>query len=440
MEFVFSALLLVLNLVDYEINIHPILFLLAGIIILVVLFYVSYLKTNDFATTCMVLMCYTWPVSWINIFGDPTEKLQLSWLYLLGAMLVINAFFNAERISYKRVNSVILGLFVTFLIIFIYPLLLSESISEGLNEFIMIGFFVAMCFYAFFNSQTLDEDKRRLIINAYIFTIVLSSVFIIFQFVYYLTFNEAIFKFSIGNYHGKPMITSKLLMEDLSSATIMLGSGVFFMLERVNNKDRRLQNLAFILITVIAMALTTRRTSIVSLIICFVLYSMLHYRKIFSKIVMFLLFAFIVVLMLQYLMYTRPADSYSDYLEDNGRFAIYLNSLMIFFKNPLGIGYDNVHLAAVCGGTIPHNTILRWLNMGGIVFTVLLLNIIVYIIKSAWKKGFSDEGWVLIYCFVAMNFIPDILNARFFVIPCMLALMCKSRKSDRVKNKLIGVR
>jgi len=236
------------------------------------------------------------------------------------------------------------------------------------------------------------------------------------------------------------MITSKLLMEDLSSATIMLGSGVFFMLERVNNKDRRLLNLAFILITVIAMALTTRRTSIVALIICFVLYSMLHYRKIFSKIAMFLLFAFLVVLMLQYLMYTRPAESYSVYLEDNGRIAIYLNSLTIFFKNPLGIGYDNVHLAAVCGGTIPHNTILRWLNMGGIVFTVLLLYIIGYIIKSAWKKGFSDEGWVLMYCFVAMNFIPDILNARFFVIPCMLALMCKSRKSDRVKNKLIGVR
>ena len=135
----------------------------------------------------------------------------------------------------------------------------------------------------------------------------------------------------------------------------------------------------------------------------------------------------------------RPMDDYSQLLNPNGRFENYINAINIFLDNPFGVGYDNVHIEALMeDGIIPHNTILRWLDMGGFVFTLLIVAVLVYVISVARKKKLTEDFWVIGYCFLAMNFIPDLLNARFFVIPCMLAIMSSPLvKNTEVKN-IIG--
>ena len=285
-------------------------------------------------------------------------------------------------------------------------------------------------------TSSFDEKKRRAVISAYIFTVFISSLFIILQSVLYMVAGEPIFKYSVGNYFGNVMISAKLLMEDTSCSTIMLGSAVFYMLERFNNKEKRILHIIMILSTVIALAFTTRRTSIVSLAVILVLYVMFYYKGTMKKITMFAFIAAVVGVMAFYLLITRPVDDYSQYFNANGRIENYLNSLKIVVSNPLGIGYDNVYLEKLMDGIVPHNTVLRWINMGGFIFAILMVSVLVYVVYCAHSKGRKDDFWVLVYCLFAMNFIPDLLNARFFVIPCMITMLSVSVKiKERTKEE-----
>ncbi len=431
MEYLFSLLLLGLNLFDYEININRILFFIVSLVLVVGLFYVVFCKCKDFMCTCMVLMAHTWPISWRNIFGDATANLQITWFYLLGALIVLYWIFNINKFKTNKVNAVILGIYSTLCIIAIYPLIISPSIKEGAKEFFVIYFFIILTLVAFFNNSTMSEKNRKYVIDAYIWSAVISSVLLIFQTVLYLTFGESVFKYSVGNYFGNRMISVSLLMEDTSCSTIMLGCGIFYMLERFNKNEKRFLYAVLIVITVIGLALTTRRTSVISLIVCFVLYVPIYYKGVAKKLTMFAFLAVIVIVMMSYLLISRPVDSYSQYLYNNGRFESYINSLGIFLSHPLGVGYDNVNLVNLVGNYVPHNTIIRWLNMGGIFFTLLMMIILLYVLKIAYKKGRMDDMWVMIYCLLAMNFIPDLLNARFFVLPCMLIFLSASQKEEK---------
>jgi len=338
MEFFLSFLLLFVNLLDYEIDVNRILFFTVSVIIVSLLFYTVYRKHRDFLCTCLILLCHTWQISWINIFGDPIDNLQLPWFYVFGALIVFYVIANLNTLKDKPVNALMLGVFVALVIISVYPALISRSKSEGLKEFLMIAFYIALVFVAFLKAGSLDEKKREAVIDAYIYIVFLSSLFIILQSVVYMTVGETLFKYAIGNYFGNTMISAKLLMEDTSCSTIMLGSAVFYMLERINVKKKRALNFLMIAITVIALALTTRRTSIVSLVAILCLYIFIRYKGVIKKVTMLVTFTAITVVMAFLLLVVRPVDDYSQVLNPNGRFENYIDAINIFIANPLGVG------------------------------------------------------------------------------------------------------
>ena len=431
MEFLLSFILLAFNLLNYEIHINTTLFFVVSTILVSLLFYFVYAKHKDLICTCMIVMCHTWAISWVNVFGYSSERLQVTWFYLMGAIVALYTLVNIQKLQDKSVNAIVLGFFVTLIIIGIYPLFISPSIKEGVKEFIIIYYFLILGFVSFLFLSSFDDKKREAVITAYIFAAVISSVFIIFQFSIYFIFGESLFKYSVGNYLGKTMISAKLLMEDTSCATIMLGSAVFFMLERINEKKSPVLNVTFILTTVVALAFTTRRTSIVSLIIVLVLYSFVRYNDVVKKVSMIGFSVGIVTVMMFYLFVSRPVDDYSLYLYSNGRIGNYISAMKVFVKNPLGVGYDNIHLKNLVGEYIPHNTVLRWMNMGGILFALLMVAVLIYLLNISHKKGLKADTWSVLYCLLALNFVPDLLNARFFVLPCMLIFLSASQKEEK---------
>ncbi len=435
MEFLLSFFLLALNLIDYEVGLNSILFLAVSAMLFVGLFFVVQSKTKNFLASCLCMFCHTWQISWINIFGDPTSELQLPWFYIIGVLVCIYAVFNFSEIYRKQIGAKILVTFVALFIVSVFPLLTSVSKTEGLKEYIMIIFFLIMVFIAFLFSDKLVQNEREHIINAYIWCVFISSVFIIIQAAAYHLGGMILFKFSIENYLGNTMTPAQLLMEDSSCATIMLGSAVFFILEKIEKKQYIWWQIINILAIVIGMALTSRRTSVISLIIILGVYAFFHYKGALKKTGMLILFGLLVAVMLAYLMISRPVDDLSGYLNDNMRFANYMKSLEIFINNPLGIGYDNAHLASLMtDNIIPHNTLLRWLVMGGIIFTVPMVIVLCYVVKRAFDKKLTSEYWVLIYSLFASNFIPDLLNARFFLIPCMCVMLFASRADAEPKQ------
>ena len=434
MEYFCSLLLLGINLYNYERRINKFAFFVIGLVLFCALLYFCYMKTHSFMGSCLSVMCHTW----MNVFGDSAGELQITWFYLVGVLILGYFIVNIKTLMKRSVSPLMFCMLGFVAILLFYPLFLSPSLTQALKEFIMIAYFFILLFIALFFPESLSKEAREHVITAYIFSVSVACVVLIFQYLYYSVTGDTIFKYSVGNYFGRPMVTSKLLMEDTSSATIMLAVGVFYMLERINRNEKRLFYVFLIIITVIGLAFTTRRTSILSLAICLVLYALVRYKDIVKKIMMIGLIMGTVILMLSYLAFSRSIVSISDLIDPNGRIENYTRSIELFFRYPLGIGYDNEYLESFVE-IMPHNTFLRWLNMCGIILAPAMLFILIYVIYIAWKKKHTDDFWVLACSLLAMNFIPDILNARFFVIPCMLTLMSKSKycyESEKNKDKV----
>ena len=83
-------------------------------------------------------------------------------------------------------------------------------------------------------------------------------------------------------------------------------------------------------------------------------------------------------------------------------------------------------------GIIPHNTILRWVDQGGIFLAIPLIVIFIDILLIAKNKKMTLEFWNLIYIFLASNFIPDILNSRFLIIIFTIVLLYEE---GEIKNE-----
>lgn len=440
MEYLLSFLILALNLFDYEININKYAFLAVGTVIMALLFYVIFRKTKSFLITCMCLMCHTWQISWINIFGEPTANMQLPWFYIIGALVLAYGVVNIRSCFKKFYNAWAVLLFAVFIIIFNYPLLFSPSLSSALKDYIMIAFFIVVLFVCYLFQNTVSRENYVHFQNSMIWAVFLSCFAIVFQYMMYTYAKIGLFKIMVALSFSGYQTNCFLLMEDHSCSTIMLGCVVFYMLERIDKK-RWVYMLPALATVIVAMAVTSRRTSTLSLIIVIAFYVLFHYKGVGKKVFFTVLGVGIGALMLYYLLLSRPVDSFSQMLSDNGRYENFAGAFEIIKEHPLGIGYDDAYNVTFMPDhkTAVHNTILRWCIMAGIPTAVVLCGIIAYTILQAAKKKVTSEYWAILYTMFASNFIPDVLNARFFVILCSVAFLIKSPAADEADRAALAV-
>lgn len=435
MKYIGAFLLLVLNLYNYQVHLNPFLFLGLSLIIIAFTMY-AIRKNHNFILSIIEMLVFTWPISWMNIFGRPTEFLQLPWFYLFGALIVLYTILNIKQFYLKDQNGILMVVFIVFFIYSLVPLFQSVSFSEGLKEYIMIMFFMVLFLCMYFKRDIIDNLDREKIIKDIIFINLLCSIFIILQYVMFTYFSIPLFK--IGNslsYEGV-QTSCGLLLEDTSCSTIMIGCGGLYAYLKGREKNI---NYLYAFIIMIGLAFTSRRTSVVCLIIILVIYTIFSDIDIFKKILYTILVPVFCFIMIHFLQMSRPVENISQLVENNGRIPDYISGIEVFLKHPMGIGYDNVYLASLMTrGIIPHNTILRWLDMGGIILALCLIIVIVYTLYKAYTKGLKDDFWVLLYVFGASNLIPDILNARFFIILCSIVLLCigneKSKEIEDIKE------
>ena len=426
MEYILSLALLVLNLINYERDLGRVVFFATSAVIFVALFYFVHKKTKDFLATCLVVMCHTWQISWINVFGTSTSKLQLPWFYLLGAMIVMYTLFNIGKCMKKDYSAFLLIFFGIFLILINYPLIIADSFSEGIKEYIMIGFFVIVLLASYLFKDRISKDNYEYFRTAFIWAAVTSSVFLLFQYAMYVRFGIRLFKINLSQYFSRTQVSCHLLMGDHSCSTIMFGCAAFYIADRISKKKWYIY-VPSLLVVLAAMAVTSRRTSTLTLIAVAAAYVLFHYRGFGKKLVFSVIFGAALAVMVYYLLIVRPVDNLSQAFSDNGRFRNYSSALSIIFNNPLGVGYGDAHLESLMAyGIVPHNTLLRWICMGSVVFAAPLVCIIYYVIRTARKKKLSSEFWAILYSVIASNFIPDIMNARFFIIPCAMVFLVKT--------------
>lgn len=437
--------LLCLNLYHYQHPINSAVFLAIGVFLIFCLCF-ECRKNGSAAGALMELLVFTWPISWVNIFGTPTSDLQLPWFYIVCFCFVLYAFCNIKVMLQARNEALILICFLLLLIYLVVPLLQSQSFAEGMKDYVMIGVFCIVLFVAFVMRDRISMDIKDKIVFDIVFMNFICALFIIFQYYMFHFHGVKLFKLETPLSFGGVQTSCSLLFEDPSCSTIMLGCGCFYAF--LSGREHKYRYFIF-LITLIGLALTSRRTSVICLIIILGVYYLIHYRNV-KRILSVSVFVIIAAMGLYVLNLSRPVGSYIQFVNDNGRLPDYISGLKVFAQHPLfGIGYDNIYLASLMTrGIIPHNTVLRWLDMGGIFLAVPLVVIICYVIVEAYRKKFTGDFWVLLYVVFASNLIPDLLDGRFFIILCCMVLFTRSEKalkepqsqiSERFKRRLTDV-
>ena len=415
MSYIIGLLILILNLINYEVGLNSMIFLFVSIALYVFLFLFN--KGKSFLFRICVALIVSWPSSWINILGTGIEVFHLPFFYVFAFYLIIYILLKYRKngvLSFKgNKNFLFSCLFLILLSCMI--VLRSKDILIALTDFLMLFLYVVVIFVVYGKNATMQEEEINSLKKVFIFVNVICSIGIIFQFLIYYFYRIDVFKIGHSGYFGGSQISCSLLFEDTSCSMIMLGCGALYSLFSVK-QDKK--NLLYFIIITFGLVFSTRRTPLLILLGILLLYLFFQKKLSMSKIVIMLILPFFLVGVFYFLSLSRPVESFSQFFYNNGRFIDYKSSIELFFKKPVfGIGFGDYYLASfMTGGMIPHNTILRWLNIGGLLFTLPILYLFNYIYNITIKNFKKDEFWILSYCILCSMVIPDILNGRFLLI------------------------
>ena len=429
MKYVISAALLLVSLINYQYNLFsPVVYFLINSILLLTIYNLETGKSTLFKL--IELLIVVWPISWINIIGEDTGSLQLPWFYIIGLLLAIVAFSKRKTKGTQIRGRKKVILCLLFLLIYsIVPLLICYSVTDGIGDYIMLLFFLVIIFAGYIAKDSIDNQELEELRTMFVYINFICAIGIIFQYIMYSAFGRTFFKIGTsGSFSGDLQKGCSLIFEDASCSTIMLGCG--FIYSVVLSKKNKLF-LFTAAIIIIGLALTSRRTSLVSLLIILIPLLFSIEKRLARRIALIIVSVLITAGALYFLNLSRPVNSYTQYLDNNGRFIDYESGIIIAIENPIGIGYGDEYLGSrMNSGIIPHNTLLRWLDQGGILLALPLVLVFLEILSIAKDKKLSVELWALIYTFLASNFIPDILNSRFLIIIFAVVLCAKEWKNE----------
>ena len=415
-----ALVLLLLNLYNYQYGLNKIIIFLISLFVICLYVFLNVKKAKSLNYIFLQLMIFTWPFAWTNIFGTDISEFQLTW-FLISAFL----FIFANIIKKLKIKKSLISLIAIIGIIYsILPLFLANSFNEGLSDFITIFLFLALVLVSYSSKNTFSEEEYNGIVDSFIFESIICSIGILFQYFMYKFFSLQYFKIHLqGSFvSGSTQSGCELLLEDPSCSAAMLGCGVIMSLIRTN------KNKIYYLISIIillGLVFTSRRTGIVGLLLIFPFFFLTSYKGIIKKFISIFILLILGVIILYTLAIARPYESASQIFDSNGRLPDYYQSLKLGLENPLGIGYGDEYLKSKMIYAIPHNSILRWYNFGGIFLIIpLVFSLFFSILNSKENKNYYAM-WPLLYSIIIMNFIPDILNGKFLYIIIAIALNYK---------------
>lgn len=424
MKYIVSLLLLLVNLYNYQFHLSPLIYLAIHIILILLFIYTE--RKKSYHCIMIELLIASWPYSWTNIFGSGTDTLQLPWFYIFGLILAIRLLAENKN-GYKLKGTKLVILNYLFLLMYsVAPLIISINKVDAAGDYIMLIFYLILMFSCKLSIPVLDNYEVDEIEKLFIFENMICAIGIIFQYYMFKNFHKFFFKIGVrGSFKGM-QISCRLLFEDSSCSTIMLGCGVLCSLFK-GAKNKIWYIIAIVIL--IGLALTSRRTGVISLLVIVVPFLFKVQKNKGKKILLLIAIPILLIITFYFLMMSRPVENINQYTDNNGRIDDYISSIKLSLKNPIGIGYGDEYLSKnMTNGIIPHNTILRWINQGGLLLAFPLIILFYDIYKISRNKKLQVEYWILLYVFLASNFIPDILNSRFLIIIILIILLYDDKK------------
>lgn len=434
MIYLYALLLMIVYLINAQFGLSAVLVL--GIsTILYILSYLHLKSKYNRILCCVILMIISLPFSWNPMWGGRIGSSQVTWFYLW-MTITIFVIATKQNACVGKLQRYITIVCIILLLYSFLPLLISKSILAGMKEFIMIDYLIIITIFLILKGIGCSEAEKKLLINLYVYESYLIGLGMVIQYIGFKVFGVTLFGFkTLYSWGGEIQTGCHLLMDDASSGTIALGVGA--MLALIHRKeDKKLFFELFII--VIGMACSGRRTGILSLLVAMGFYFVIGIKNIKGKLISVFSFGFVSLIALRFMSFSRAISNSSQMLDDNGRFQLWSEGLSLLRKQFwLGYGYDNEYLADLMPSKmIVHNTVIRWLDMGGIFYGGLLIIFFGLIMIALKKYKQLDYFWALIYSCIGSMFIPDFLNARFMYILIALSIMSIN---DRYRDRIRGI-
>ncbi len=186
MKYIYSTIILLLGLYNYQYGINSIIYLISNFIFLILIYFSDKKKSVTFKL--IELLIVSWPISWINILGTNTSQLQLPWYYIIGLLLVLSIIIQ-KKISHKVKGKKIIIMNYIFLMFYsIVPLIICNNFENGLGDYIMLMFFLIIMFVSHFFSNSITKEETEELRKMFIFINFICAIGIIFQYVISINF------------------------------------------------------------------------------------------------------------------------------------------------------------------------------------------------------------------------------------------------------------
>ena len=375
------------------------------------------------------------PTSFINIFGGSYGSIPISFFNLFIGFIILYIFYQRKNICFDfNIISKIAILFCIYLVV---------SIAVSINKFSAfkdyLSIVVPLIAFILIISIKKININIEMLENLYIEIGLITSLVLLIQIIF-----SKVFNYDIGmiGYFSDNRTAYGIIFSDYSFLSLFLTTSSAMYIPKIINKKNIKDILRFIIIT-LASILTTSRTGVAGLIGGAILY--LAYKIIvdnnIDKNKYYKLLPYIIALALVSVFLISKLRPEQSIFSGSGRIKEYIVGLKIFLSNPIlgiGLGTENYMnyirniLEISEKMTIPHNFFILTLVQTGIIGATLICLTIYKVLKLLFIKK-NDILLISVFTtIVGCQFIPDILQSRFFIIQLILIFIsykfkeCKS--------------
>ena len=255
--------------------------------------------------------------------------------------------------------------------------------------------------------------------KTYIYSALFLAIGILLQAYLYFKFN---YIFGYFNTFGGGRIAFGFLWLDYSFLALFLVSAVPLVFDKdVNYKYKWV--IASVLVS--ASLVTSARTGIVAIFLCYTIYILLNLHKILKKkkSYVYIFSFFVIATIIVFLQSNVNLMNRKISASGSGRVEGYVDALSFFFNNlALGAKFDHeLYVSTI--GTLPHNLFIYIAAIGGLIFLLLIITWLIFVIFDVYKTKKTSLLLSFCICVLGMQFIPSVFSAYFFAILVSLVLL-----------------
>jgi len=375
----------------------------------------------DHQSAMLALLSITMPLSFRSVFGTGYAEIPLPWFYLL---LLLMLFTSIERGSVQK-NPLTYVLLILPLAL-IVPLVISKDFIAGIKEYLGYASFLMGCIVAGTLKNKLSRIDYAFILPLYVNGVVFAASGVVFQFVM-LNFFE-ISTFYIMRLGGNRDLYL-FLFYDMSGISVYLGTAIIILLFL----GKRVRNYILSAFVFVAMALTSSRTGVLSLVIILIGMVLFAKRNEIAKTPLKVFLAVMGTIAVAILFASRSffTSLIDMVLSDNGRFQLITSALVNFAEAPLfGKGLDYASQMKALGSMAPHFALVDLLVQTGILITLMFISALYYIWRISRRSAFAGFKWVYAVCIIGASFAPSFFALRFFTLICMFCIAAPSVRRE----------